>query len=93
MTPTQALKRIEALTPADSPVASILAQERAARHERQRQGIAIARAAGRYKGRQSRLTPERLQEARLMQLEGFRVSVIAFTLGVARSTLWRALRR
>jgi DNA invertase Pin-like site-specific DNA recombinase len=58
------------------------------RRERQLEGIAKAKAAGVYKGR-----PASIDEARIRELkaQGMRPTDIAKTLGVGRSSVYRAL--
>ena len=61
--------------------------------ERQAEGIAIAKAKGKYKGRKRVLTAEQVDKARARIEAGEGPSVIARNLGVGRSTLYRALQR
>lgn len=61
--------------------------------ERQDEGVAIARAKGKYKGRKRVLTDEQIVEARARIEAGEGPSAIARDLGVGRSTLYRALQR
>jgi DNA invertase Pin-like site-specific DNA recombinase len=66
--------------------------ERELIRERTRAGLAAARARGRRGGRPRALTPEKLEVAREMyERRKHPVSVIAETIGVSRSTLYRAL--
>ena len=67
--------------------------ERAIIRERQAEGIAIAKAKGKYKGRKRVLTAEQVDKARARIEAGEGPSVIARNLGVGRSTLYRALQR
>ncbi|EYT62479.1 recombinase family protein [Dietzia cinnamea] len=67
--------------------------ERAIIRERQAEGIAIAKARGKYKGRKRVLTAEQVDKARDRIAAGEGPSAIAQDLGVGRSTLYRALRR
>ena len=67
--------------------------ERAIIRERQAEGIAIAKAKGKYKGRKRVLTAEQVDKARARIEAGEGPSVIARNLGVSRSTLYRALQR
>ncbi|MFI8592512.1 recombinase family protein [Dietzia maris] len=67
--------------------------ERAIIRERQAEGIAIAKAKGKYKGRKRVLTDEQIGKARDRVAGGEGPSVIARDLGVGRSTLYRALQR
>ncbi|WP_348542408.1 recombinase family protein [Dietzia kunjamensis] len=67
--------------------------ERAIIRERQAEGIAIAKAKGKYKGRKRVLTDEQIETARARIEAGEGPSAIARDLGVGRSTLYRALQR
>lgn len=67
--------------------------ERAIIRERQAEGIAIAKAKGKYKGRKRVLTAEQINRARDRVEAGEGPSAIARDLGVGRSTLYRALQR
>ncbi|MDV6300918.1 recombinase family protein [Dietzia maris] len=67
--------------------------ERAIIRERQAEGIAIAKAKGKYKGRKRVLTDEQIDKARARVEAGEGPSAIARDLGVGRSTLYRALQR
>ncbi|MFJ5872801.1 recombinase family protein [Dietzia maris] len=67
--------------------------ERAIIRERQAEGIAIAKAKGKYKGRKRVLTDEQIDKARARIEAGEGPSAIARELGVGRSTLYRALQR
>ena len=59
--------------------------------ERQAEGIRIAKAAGKYRGRAKLLNPEQLDQARELVDQGVPKSRVAARLGVHRSTLYRAL--
>ncbi|MDV6300886.1 recombinase family protein [Dietzia maris] len=67
--------------------------ERAIIRERQAEGIAIAKAKGKYKGRKRVLTAEQIDKARARIASGEGPSAIARELGVGRSTLYRALQQ
>ena len=67
--------------------------ERKLIRERQAEGIRLAKAAGKYKGRARKLTPEQLRQAQEKIDEGIPKARIARDLGVGRSTLHRALER
>ena len=56
--------------------------------ERQREGIALAKAAGKYKGRQPALTPAQAEELRQRLAAGESVSALARAYGVARQTVY-----
>jgi DNA invertase Pin-like site-specific DNA recombinase len=62
--------------------------------ERTMAGLATARAAGRTGGRRPKLTARQLEMARQMHASGTHtITAIADVLGVARSTVYRALGR
>lgn len=61
--------------------------------ERQAEGIAIAKKAGKYKGRSPALTPSQLTQAQKQLALGVPKARIARELGVNRSTLYRALSK
>jgi DNA invertase Pin-like site-specific DNA recombinase len=65
--------------------------ERALIRERQREGIAIAKAAGRYKGRKAAMSDEDIDQARSMKAVGLTMVAVAKQIGVARSTLYKSL--
>jgi DNA invertase Pin-like site-specific DNA recombinase len=65
--------------------------ERAMIRERQREGIAIAKKAGRVAGRKPKLTPVQVEEVRVMLANGVAKSAIARQFEVSRPTLDRAL--
>ena len=59
------------------------------RRERQMEGIAKAKAAGKYKGRKPSVDP---MKVRALRDEGMKPSQIARDLNVGGTTVWRALR-
>ncbi|WP_282096707.1 recombinase family protein [Epibacterium ulvae] len=59
--------------------------------ERQREGIAKAKAAGKYRGR-APLPVEKVERARSLKAQGVKVADIATQLGLGRSTLYRVLK-
>lgn len=65
--------------------------ERSIIRERQAEGIALAKKAGKYKGRRRALTPAQVEQARSRAEAGESKVSIARDLGVGRSTLYRAL--
>lgn len=65
--------------------------ERAIIRERQAEGIALAKKAGKYKGRKRALTLEEVEKARQRVAAGESKAAIAKDLGVGRATLYRAL--
>ena len=66
--------------------------ERAILLERQREGIAKAKARGAYKGRKPSLTPEQVVQLRQRALEGERKAALAREFKVSRETLYAYLR-
>jgi DNA invertase Pin-like site-specific DNA recombinase len=78
-------------------VASIAQFETEVRSERQRAGIAAARAAGvrwggRKQGTRVKLTAEKEAAIRNLHASGESISAIARTVGLSRPTIYRALR-
>ena len=67
--------------------------ERALILERQREGIALAKKRGAYKGRKPVMEAGSVGEARRLLAEGLPVTRVAKRLGVSRSTLYRYLAR
>ena len=65
--------------------------ERAMIKERQREGIAIAKAAGKYKGRKPSFTAEQAEQARQMVAAGQSKTDVARHFGVSRTTLYKVL--
>lgn len=63
--------------------------ERALLKERQREGIAIAKKAGVYKGRKPSLTPERVKELRTRIDGGEKKAALAREFGISRETLYQ----
>lgn len=83
----------------DSPMNTLMLQllgavsqfERALIKERQREGIAIAKTKGVYKGRKPSLDEAAKARAREMAAQGIPKAHVAEVLGVSRSTLYAAL--
>jgi len=67
--------------------------ERTLIRERQREGIRLAQAAGKYKGRAQKLTPEQLIEAVRLIESGVPKAKVARDLVIDRTTLYRAPAR
>jgi DNA invertase Pin-like site-specific DNA recombinase len=67
--------------------------ERALIRERQREGIAIAKANGVYKGRKPALTPEQVITLHQRAASGEAKATIARDLGISRETLYQYLRQ
>jgi DNA invertase Pin-like site-specific DNA recombinase len=84
----------------DAPMAILLLSllgavaefERALILERQREGIAIARMAGKYKGRRRTLSTLQAQEIRARASAGERKTALAKEYGISRETLYSYLR-
>lgn len=83
----------------DSPMQNLLLSmlgavaefERAIILERQREGIAIAKAEGVYRGRKPSLTPERIEELRRRAASGEKKTVLAREFGISRETVYANL--
>ena len=67
--------------------------ERSIIRERQAEGIALAKKAGKYTGRKKALSPEQVAHARRRVEAGESKTAIAQDLGVGRATLHRALAK
>src|SRR3546814_1122027 len=84
----------------DSPMANLMLSvmgafaefERALIRERQREGIALAKQRGAYRGRKKMLSEERVAELVRRVCDGERKSVIARDMGISRETLYQYLR-
>ena len=63
--------------------------ERTLLKERQREGIAIAKKAGVYRGRKPSLTPERVTELRARISAGEKKAALAREFGISRETLYQ----
>lgn len=66
---------------------------RAQNLENQREGIAQAKQAGKYKGRQRALTAEQIEQVRQRIVAGEKKTMIARDLGISRDTLYTSLKR
>jgi len=84
----------------DSPMANLMLSvmgafaefERALIRERQREGIAVAKQRGAYRGRKRSLSDEQLVELHRRVGAGERKASIARDLGISRETLYQYLR-
>ena len=84
----------------DSPMAILLLSmlgavaefERALILERQREGIAIAKAAGKYRGRRPVLNCDKVEQLRIRIAAGERKMALAREFGISRETLYAYLR-
>jgi len=80
----------------DSPMNTLLLSmlgavaefERSMILERQREGIAIAKAKGRYKGRKAALSDEQAADLKAMRRAGESVTAIAKHFGISRQTVY-----
>jgi DNA invertase Pin-like site-specific DNA recombinase len=61
--------------------------------ERQREGIAIAKAAGKYKGRKAKLGADRAEELRKRAASGESKTQLAREYGLSRETLYQYIRK
>jgi DNA invertase Pin-like site-specific DNA recombinase len=85
----------------DSPMATLLLSvmgafaefERALLKERQREGIALAKQRGAYRGRKRALTPDRVEELRRRVTAGEKKLPLAREFGISRETLYQYLRQ
>ncbi|CAN7610506.1 recombinase family protein [Variovorax sp. LjRoot130] len=85
----------------DAPTAVLMRQmmaafaqfERAMIRERQREGIALAKAAGKYRGSEPKLSDEQASELRRLVAEGVPKARVADRLGVSRGSVYSYLRR
>jgi DNA invertase Pin-like site-specific DNA recombinase len=66
--------------------------ERALIRERQREGIALAKAKDVYKGRRRALSPEQVEQVKLKVAEGAKKTTVAREYDVSRETVHRYLR-
>ncbi|WCT80244.1 recombinase family protein [Novosphingobium humi] len=84
----------------DSPMATLMLSvmgafaefERALIRERQREGIALAKQRGAYRGRKKALTPQQAEELRRRAGEGEIKAGLARDFGISRETLYHYLR-
>lgn len=85
----------------DDPMSKMLMQmmgavaefERALIRERQAEGIAKAKAKGKYKGRKRALSPDQAQELRERVAAGERVAGLAREYGISRASVYEYLKR
>ncbi|HEC5249795.1 TPA: helix-turn-helix domain-containing protein, partial [Escherichia coli] len=69
----------------DSPMANLI-------RERQREGIALAKQRGAYRGRKKSLSSERIAELRQRVEAGEQKTKLAREFGISRETLYQYLR-
>lgn len=96
----QFLKESLIFTGEDSPMATLMLSvmgafaefERSLIRERQREGIALAKARGVYKGRKNSLVPADMGKIKEKIAAGVPKAQVARDLGVSRETLYKYLR-
>lgn len=84
----------------DSPMSTLLLSvmgafaefERSLIRERQREGIAIAKQAGAYKGRKREMSDERIAEIKRRVANGDKKATIARDMGISRETVYQYIR-
>ena len=84
----------------DSPMAHLMLSvmgafaefERALIRERQREGIALAKQRGAYRGRKKSLSPQQVAALRQRTQQGEQKSKLARELGISRETLYQYLK-
>ena len=76
----------------DSPMANLMLSVMGAFAEFEREGIAVARQRGAYRGRKRSLSDEMVAELHRRVDDGERKAVIARDLGISRETLYQYLR-
>lgn len=94
------VKESLAFTGEDSPMANLMLSvmgafaefERALIRERQREGIAVAKQRGAYRGRKKSLSDETVGELKQRVAAGEQKAAIARDLGISRETLYQYLR-
>ena len=97
----QFIKESLTFTGEDSPMANLLLSmlgavaefERALILERQREGIALAKAAGKYKGRKPTLSADSIIKIRQRSAAGEKKAVLAREFNVSRETIYAYLRQ
>ena len=93
------VKEALTFTGEDSPMNNLLLSmlgavaefERSMILERQREGIAIAKAKGKYKGRKKALDSERVAELKKLKAEGVSVTKLANDFGISRQSVYNYL--
>lgn len=96
----QFVKESQTFTGDDSPMATLMLSmmgafaefERSLIRERQREGIAIAKTKGVYKGRTPSLNVDQRQALRARATAGEKKAVLAREYGISRETLYQYLR-
>ena len=96
----QFVKESLTFTGEDSPMSNLLLSvmgafaefERALIRERQREGVALAKQRGAYKGRKKTLSPQDVATVKKRIAEGETKAQVARDLGLSRETLYQYLR-
>ena len=94
------VKECLTFTGEDSPMANLMLSvmgafaefERALIRERQREGIALAKQRGAYRGRKKALAPERVADLPRRAAAGEKKAQLAREFGISRETLYQYLR-
>lgn len=94
------VKELLTFTGEDSPMSNLMLSvmgafaefERALIRERQREGIALAKQRGVYRGRKRSLLPEQVVQLRQRAHAGEKKSVLAREYGISRETVYQYLR-
>ncbi|KFF76283.1 transposon Tn21 resolvase [Serratia marcescens] len=94
------VKECLTFTGEDSPMANLMLSvmgafaefERSLIHERQREGIALARQRGAYRGRKKSLSSEQQIEVRRRAMDGEKKAQLAREFGISRETLYQYLK-
>jgi DNA invertase Pin-like site-specific DNA recombinase len=94
------VKECLTFTGEDSPMANLLLSvmgafaefERALIRERQREGIALAKQRGAYRGRKKALSPEQVEELQKRAGTGEQKAKLAREYGISRETLYQYLK-
>jgi DNA invertase Pin-like site-specific DNA recombinase len=97
----QFIKENLTFTGDDSPMSNLMLSvlgavgqfERDLIKERQREGIALAKQRGAYRGRKKALPPDKLAELRRRVDAGEKKARLAREFGISRQTLYESLRR
>lgn len=94
------VKECLTFTGEDSPMANLMLSvmgafaefERSLIHERQREGIALAKLRGAYRGRKKSLSSEQQIEVRRRAMNGEKKAQLAREFGISRETLYQYLK-
>ncbi|MBC3215925.1 MULTISPECIES: recombinase family protein [Serratia] len=95
------VKECLTFTGEDSPMANLMLSvmgafaefERSLIHERQREGIALAKLRGAYHGRKKSLSSEQQIEVRRRAMDGEKKAQLAREFGISRETLYQYLKQ